>query len=572
MPENLRLYASAADPVEPPGGRIVDADVLWRRLLLWNVPGRTSMGLLSVPPGTIQLPDDPTRAKLTWEHDRTAPVAVITALLDDGLGLIIGFKYGTTAAAVEARTEMVEQLRDGLSFDLDDAEADWYIDNPVGQLIRGRLVAVGQVTIPAFAGSGAPIAASTHQQEDSMSSTQRLAASAAPATPVFAAGEPAHRLTATDGANNGSGQAPPAAPAAATTAAAAATGAQSPPVSAAAAATGAQEPPVPEAPAQALTASRAATTRPVSHVEELAKRLIAARWEMGDGGVISTMTAALADVTPSGNGIGNDTAGLAVRALGELWNKRSYQELYSGLVTAERLTSALLMGWRWTVPPEVGPYAGNKADIPTNPATLELVQVKPSRIAGGHDLDRIYIDLGDAGVIASYWRRMTKSCAKELDEARLTESVTAAGAAGAATSIPDAIMQGLAAVPSATYAAVAQDLWAAQMALPATELPAYFTTGNMFGDDRPALKVFPAPGLVGQVLVGDKAALEFHTVEPPIKIEAVVVAKAGVDAGLYSYYAALLTEPADKPKLYTVTPPLPFLAADTDTGTGSKKG
>jgi len=44
------------------------------------------------------------------------------------------------------------------------------------------------------------------------------------------------------------------------------------------------------------------------------------------------------------------------------------------------------------------------------------------------------------------------------------------------------------------------------------------------------------------VIVGDRAAIDFRTFEPPVRLEGVNIPQAGIDAGLYSYWASLLNK------------------------------
>jgi len=324
------------------------------------------------------------------------------------------------------------------------------------------------------------------------------------------------------------------------------------------------------APPAAMTASRA-RTKPASPALELARRLVAARFDGGDSAVQGVLQAALADITPAGNGAGNENAGLAVQAVGELWDGIQYVPQHLPLVTERPLTGVKFGGWSWVVKPVVGDYTGNKTDIPSNAATLDWVEGPALRLAGGHDLDRIYLDLGDPAFVASYWRNMTESLAEQLDDKRLNAAVTAAGTAGTAGSVIDAILQGITAVKRPTYAAVAQDLWNTQLSQPVDTLPAFFVQNNLF--TGPGLDIFPTDGLTGQVLVGAKGAVDFFTKQPPVRVEGVNVAKAGFDAGLYGYYGSLTVD-ASRVKIYTVTV-VPLGAGTTggrEGGNGGESG
>ena len=501
----LRLTAQQAEPAD-------DERETFRGLLVpYDKPGLTSMGSVTVPRGAIELPDDISRVKLLMEHDRAKPVGVLTAAEDSDEGLSITFRFGQSQAGREARQEMLDGTRDGLSVDVDDAEID-----RSGRMAAGRLMAAGQVAIPAYSDARGLAAARADTEDEGESMEQ-------PQTNTSTDEQSAEQ---------------PAAP-------------------------GVQPP-------AHLIASRGTHTRPRSALAELAVRVKGAYGEYGPAGVMSTLTAALADITPSGNGAGNDMAGLGIQAMGELWDGVGYVPQNEPMVTERPLIGHQITGWAWTVKPAVAAYAGNKADIPSNAATLDYVTKSPSRLAGGHDLDRVYVDLGDSDVLTSYWRERTDTCAENLDNARATAALAAAGTPGAATSVVDAVLQGTTAVNRPTYAAISRDLWNTELARPADTLPALFTAGNVYGQNGPGFAMFPSDSLpANTVVVGRKSAVDFFSIRPPIRVEAVVVAKAGIDAGVYSYYGDLVRD-ASKVRAYTVTV-TPLGQATAETGGKSRK-
>ena len=88
----------------------------------YGVPGRTSAGLLKVRAGALTWPADLSRHKLTTEHDRSQVVGYLESLEDDDVQATGVFKIARTAAGDQALLEASERVRDGLSFDLIDAE------------------------------------------------------------------------------------------------------------------------------------------------------------------------------------------------------------------------------------------------------------------------------------------------------------------------------------------------------------------------------------------------------------------------------------------------------------------
>lgn len=472
------LYAAAATG---------DAEVRGT-LVPYDQPGDTSAGRITVAPGAVRVPEDLAAVKLVTDHDRGRPVGYLTAAEDTPTALLGTFALpGDVPASVSAAAEVRHRLRDGLSVELVNVEWDTTGAHP--RVVAADLAATGLVSVPAFPASRGA-----------------LAASAPPPTPEPAPTVEEPTMTETT-----------AAPADLT----------------AAADTPAQVPPPPAA-AGRVTAAR---TSPRDVVLDFASRVLAVRTDSGPDASARFVTAALSDITPGGNGAGNEGAGLGVQLAGELMDDAAPAR-YESCVVARTLTGARIDAWRWAVAPVVGPYAGDKAEIPTNAAKLEPVSVTPNRLAGGHDIDRIYRDLGSPAMLASYWRLMAQSVTEQIDGARLA-AVQADAATGTAATTAAALLAGLAAVPGATYVILSEDLYAAEGAKPATEQAAIISGEGIYGAGLPPVIVAHGSGLTSTVIVGKRSARDFYTLNPPIRLEAANIAQAGIDAGVYGYYAAL---------------------------------
>ena len=460
----------------------------------YGVPGDTSIGQVTVAAGALELPDDVTRVKLFHGHDRERPVAHLTDVADTADGLTGTFRYASTPAALQAATELHDKVRDGLSVELSHVQLDDTTTPPT--VTAARLDGVGQVPIPAFAAARAELAAEAtdpdpYPEEPAMTDT---------AAPV----------------------APPA-----------------------------DEPLTAAGPPPAAQAARPTTTQPVSHAHLLAERVVAAYQRGGHTAAGNVLTAALADITPGGNGAGNEVAGIGYQAAGELLAEVD-PPMYEGCVVGRTLTAMKVHGWRWAVPPTVGDYAGDKAEVPTNAAKMEYVEADAARIAGAHDIDRIYVDLGSSAALVSYWRLMVADTATKLDAKRLALVQTDA-ATGTGATLTEALVAGVQAVPNATYWIVSSDLWAAEAGKAADTLPAILTGDGLFGGGLPGQPII-SDALVSKVIVGRRSARDFYALgDPPIRLEALNIANAGVDAGAYSYWAGLAVDPAGV-YVGTVTP------------------
>lgn len=479
---DLVAVASDGDGARRAAGRIVPYDE----------PGATSAGRLTVAPDALTLPAELSRVKLLAGHDTESPVGYLESAESGPEGLAGVFKFGTTAAADQAYTELADGLRDGLSVELHD------ITETDGVITAGRLTSVAMVAVPAFDTARA-VAAQAHDD-----TTDRGEAAMA------------SEDTTTD-----------------TTTAPAMVAAP---------------------PAVEIAAAR---TKPVSAVQLMDERLRSGMFDRGPAG----MTAALADITPNGNGAGNEMAALARQFYGELWDGKTYQTRYAVCFRELELTGAEVHGWQWVSNPKVADYPGNKTEIPTNPATLEEQTIPAQRIAGGHDIDRIYRDFPAAGFWASYWREMTENLAVRYDEKRLAHLDGLDAAPATAASLAEALAIGVADVPTATYALVAPDVAATTANTPVDMLPAALSPGNPFYYGG-SLDIITAPDLgPGTVIVGDRSANAFYTIRPPVRVEAVNLAMGGIDAAVFGYWAAL--EISGGVREITVTAPAATAASKT---------
>lgn len=509
---NRLLTTRAPAPAEDQDGPGASVETVYGRVVVygqvftrWGVP-------LVYAQDSLTLPEDLRSIKLTQEHDYDRPLGHAVEAENSADGLAMTFLIPDLPHTAQTRAELRSRLRDGLSIttqlDADTLAAVearmWGEDESTEPItVRGELREATIATVPEF--SGARVHHSQAQEED-MPTRQLITTAAEPSAPVAA--------VETD------------------------------------------LPAIGAPPRAGLIAP--VRTRPASFATALAERIVAARTGSGESGAAAVIASALADVTPGGNGAGNELAGLATQAMGELAGE-TYDPIYDVIVTKRPLTGMKIQGWRWAVPPTVGDYLGDKAEIPTNPAKLEWAEENAKRLAGGHDLDRVYVDLGDpVTVLASYWRYMAMDLQVKLDAKRIAAVQAAASAAipvpgpvGELGSLTDAILAGLAAVPDANYVVISADLWAAEGGKPESELPALLTGAGIFGDLLPGT-IVSGVGLVNEVIVGRRNAVNFHEFEPPIRLEAVNIAQAGIDAALYSYYASQATGP-NGVKRYTLT-------------------
>jgi hypothetical protein len=244
------------------------------------------------------------------------------------------------------------------------------------------------------------------------------------------------------------------------------------------------------------------------------------------------LAAALADITFSGG-----AAAHPPQFVGELWAGVAYQRQLVPLVQTDALTSMTVSGWVWTVPPTVAPYTGDKAAVPSNPATIGPVTLTAERLAGAHDIDRAFRDFGDTGFFESYFRAMAESYAKQSDGALAADLLAAAGTVTPAAG-SDAWETYMAAYyAAAAYAppsfAVVSARWA-QAAGAVSNLNTPAAVGTL-----PTPIVVPDAVLGAiDVLVGNRSGATFFELGgSPIRVEVVNLPNGGIDAGVFGYFA-----------------------------------
>jgi hypothetical protein len=288
-------------------------------------------------------------------------------------------------------------------------------------------------------------------------------------------------------------------------------------------------------------------------------RLAQLQAAMAQGNHSQDLRAALQDITNTGLDLFQSPAG----AIGqELWSGAEYQRRFVPLVASGQLTSWKVQGWRWVDKPKVQDYAGDKAPISGNPVSVEPVDTEAQRVAAGWDIDRKFRDFGDAAFWTGFYAAQTESyreitdqhCAAAIVAAALDITVDGNVPAGyAASNVAQADVLRAAALGGAIledtpnvrrpadYVLMNTSDWLGLMDLTNLELPAFLAMlgvapGSFLRSDQ-----VPA----GKVILGVKPALTFYELGggAPIRVEAIDVARAGIDSAVYGYWATLLNRP-----------------------------
>ena len=258
------------------------------------------------------------------------------------------------------------------------------------------------------------------------------------------------------------------------------------------------------------------------------------------------LQAALTDITYSDN-----DGTYPATWLGNLWQGVNYQRRFIPSIGAgAAVTSLKVTGWRWTTKPEVEAYDGDKNAVPSNAATTEPVEVPVVRLAGAHDIDRAFFDLGSSDYVAGYWAAMAESYAKLSDEYAASVLLDEATDAGAGTGAMGTIVKAAMAVMAEgtpTFIGIGTGVFE-QMAATNVNDALAFLGGSLSFDGTGSLgnvSLFVSPYIGStQVLAGVRQAATFHELAPALRVQVAFVANGGIDAGLFGYCATVVHNPA----------------------------
>jgi hypothetical protein len=268
------------------------------------------------------------------------------------------------------------------------------------------------------------------------------------------------------------------------------------------------------------------------------------------------LMAALEDVAISGEGAVG-TATVVPQYVGELWSGRRFTRKVIPNLASAALTSTSVTGWRFTTKPAVATWTGNKADVPSNAPVAESYTVPLQRFAGAWDIAREFVDFGQTDVLESMMRYAVDSYAQQSDNYVLSTALTAVGAGTQVGTIPSGIAESLVklvrgalnvvntgnALP--TFAIVATDVYE-ELALIQTNNALEFLSMslNLEGGSLENFRIVPHASMAaGDVLVGARDAITVHELPgSPIRVNALDIAKGGVDEAVFGYVAARIDD------------------------------
>lgn len=507
------------------------------------------------------------RVKLLVDHDQSQPVGFMAALDHDRATFTVPEGEAGDRALADANTGR----RDGLSIGVTINAARWSDDGEILIVSDAELYEVSLCAIPAFADAGVESVAATmtatytdtpRKETDMRLTAAQLAAletrlghkptaaevnaeadrleasiTAATITAATDAREFSFSGTATATAETPTGPAP--------------TGTESASVRASTAAPGFGQAPAPT--------SAVATDRPRSLTDVI--DTVSAAINTGNTG---TIMAALSDVVPAddaGKGyIGRDDW------LGELWTAtKTGRPHIDAFGTPKALNKMKMSGWAWETRPKPDKYTGNKTEVPTNKPKTKPIEATAERWAGGWDIDRIFLDLGDPGFLAAFWNAAMHEYQASSDEDVATKILDAATSAGES----EGIIAGIASTAADLRAVgatlshlfLSDDLFDVYADLRQDEVPFWLAqaTGTVSLKDATAavadLKIEADPLLPSGELLGfdSRAATVYE--KSPIQLQALDIAKGGIDLGFFSYGGVLVSDPRAIVKRTVTDPP-----------------
>jgi hypothetical protein len=277
----------------------------------------------------------------------------------------------------------------------------------------------------------------------------------------------------------------------------------------------------------------------------------------------TSMFAALQDITNSQLPIFQRPAG----AIGEqLWQNHSYTRRFVSLLNPQPLTSYKVTGWEFGTGPEVGDWDGDKTEIPTNDiGDPKEIETTAKRLAGGWDIDRKFRDFGDAAFWTWFYAQQAESYARKSDaKARAALLAAAVDVTSNATIerytrptgyTPVAQEDVLRATAFGTayledtplvekgpdYVLMNTQDWLGLLDLTQLDLPAFLGLLNV----QPGQFIRSSAVPPGSVILGVRQALDWYELPgaAPIRVEALDVARGGIDSAVFGYWATLPVRP-----------------------------
>lgn len=540
-------------------------------LIPYGVPARSNLGTFTFAAGDVVLPEDVTGVSLNVEHRREEVVGAFSRVWEQPEGTFAAFRFAQTDAGRQAFADAKSGKRKNLSAEV----AKVRIQD--GKALPGAVLFAGAlVEKPAFEGAtllaaedtpssevyDSPEAASSSQYVTEFTDSQgvkwRRIETNTSSTTVEKVEDP-EATPAEDNPEGGS----------TVTATATEPGTQTP------------------APAPATLLATQPTDAAEQEVDLGVIFASIAQVKQSPGGMSAdaqTLLAALADIKYNATG-GLTTAASGVLQpawVGKLWQGKRYVRKYLDLFT--HTYGGIQLGGRKGFKLNQGTalvtkWAGNKSDIGSGTASTAVTGSSIQPYGYAADVAREWYDLeGGAEVIQAFFEGVVDSYAQVTDEDALRAVFDAASKTSAAldrlvapmsaptlgnATYPAAmamVIQAIEAISDANDDAasvvVNPTAWNQLLFTPKDMVPEYVQlgvtagTGEGSAEGKVVVKKAPQsffPGTVAanpQVLAGAKNAIEFREQgTTPIQIDALDIAKGGIDKAVIGYLETFVVRP-----------------------------
>lgn len=532
----LTLTASLDAPPAPAPAVALTASAEARTIagtiVEYGALGYASTGPTIFEAGSLSFPAELARCKFLLMHDYERPIGTMASLTDDDDRPHASFTVAPGTLGDAALAEAADGRRDGLSVGCMITEYR-YRDDGVLIVSAAEVREVSLVTVPAFQNSMVSTVAASLKGPELM--TKPLLAPV-PLTASTPAAEPQPEQPAQQPA--------PAQPAPA----------QPQP---------AQQPA--PATASAVVREPAPQAAPVMGVQAHAAGTATDRLVNATLGYLMTgqsargLEAAVTDVL-----LGDDAAkayGANVEQhVGELWTASLVERPTIDSITRKPLTGLKVWGYvRDRTPVEGEPrmmnrYDFNKTEVPTaGKRRTRRVEADAEGYAGAWDIDRRDIDFGNGELIRATYEGAVDDYKEDTEADVLAKMLSASTLVPAVADVPAALTQlGLRAAglgSNLTKIQFGAEAWAEFMDLSADAVPWWL---QKYG----AINLGDTSGSAGglsfnvnqhldarQIEAHDSRAATWYEKNPPIRVEAVDIARGGIDLGVYGYGATIINDP-----------------------------
>jgi hypothetical protein len=548
-------------------------------LIPFGVPARSNLGTFTFSAGDIAIPTDTTGMSLNIEHKREQPVAAFSRVWEQPEGVYSTFKFANTPTGRKAYQDAKAGKRKHLSGEV----ANVHIKD--GKALPGAVLFAGAVVErPAFEGATLLAAEDTetsyrdeYEYTDENGVTWRRVEEATPTTSDDGKTTTTESTVTTTTEDQTEDDAD-----------AAESDDQEEETIMTASARGAVKP-VPSTLLAGAPTGQAPTEEPAVDLGTVFANMAllkSAKGAKSDPLVADaeTLLAALSDITvEKAGGLTGANSGILQPAwVGRLWQGRRYQRKYLDLLT--HLFGGIQLGGRKGFKLDQGnalvtKWNGNKSDIGSGTASTSLTSSTRQAYGFAADVAREWYDLeGGAEVLQAFFEGVVDSYAKVTDQDALTAIFTAASKNAAALDrlvAPDTypsvdghdyegamgmVIQGIEAIydadDEATFSIVNPTAWKDLLYTPKDLVPEYVSfgigagTGDANADGKVRIVKAPQSFFTGtdatapQVIVGAKPAIEFREQgQTPIQLDALDIAKGGVDNAVIGYLETFVVRP-----------------------------